>query len=223
MWNTDRIPLISPIAVQKRLPFPISEAEVSNFIGNFSLAPESLPVTRRTKYILHALIKELLIQEKISEKLTTFEIPDYIEAICATEIESCLIILDSIQLPDYCDITDKTKKVCATLLQIHPGKGQIEGTCRLDFGTTERQTIHLAAQKIIRIPTPSTQNLKIKISISTGNTAIKTEYPIEITPSSIGLVIDTRESDVLLKSSANEAKQFAIEWLQSFDVQTTDI
>jgi len=223
MWSTDRIPLISSVAIQKRLPFAISESEVSNFIGNFSLSPDALPVTKRTKYLLHALIKELLIQEKIIEKSTTYKIPEQLSLVCSSVVESCLVIFDSIQLPDYCNIVDNEGNNIATILQIHPLQGQIKGACELDFGTTERQIIHYTAQKLIRIPTPLSPKLKIKLSVLSGTTLIKTGLPIEITPSPVGLVIDTRESDVLLKSSAIRAKQLAVEWLQSFDVQTSDI
>lgn len=223
MWNPEKIALISSVAIQKRLPFAISESEISNFIGNFSLAPDVVPVTKRTKYLLHALVKELLIQEKIVADNGQYQIPELIEIISSSIVEQCLVALDSILLPDYCVIKDKSENTICTLLQIHPNNGTIQSTCTLDFGLTEKQIIHLTSQKLIRIPVPQTPHLEITLSVQQGLTGIKLDIPIEIRPSSVGLVIDTRESDILLKSSAIQAKQYAIEWLQSFDVQSSDI
>lgn len=223
MWNPQRIALISPLAIQKRLPFAISLEEVSNFIGNFSLSPEATPATNRTKYILHALIKELLIQEKISVAEGAFVIPDYILPICANETEACMIALDSILLPDICEIKNQNNIDLATLLQIHPVGGVVKGTVTLDFGLAEKQIIHITPQSLVRIPIPTTLRLKITLHLTEGKSTCPQGEPILLKNSPIGFIIDTRESDVLLKSDGVQAKNYAVQWLQSFDIPTSDI
>ena len=223
MWNQEKLPLVSATALQKRLPFAISIGEISNYIGNFSLSLSSIPTTNRSKYILHAIIKELLILEQISVKEDSFTIPEYIERTCANATESCMIALDGISLPDYCTIKGKKGELLATLIQIHPINHVVNGTCTLDFGLSEKQTIHLFPQMLIRVPTPISADLTLVIRINTGTSHCKTDQAISIEKSSLGLIIDTRESDVLLNSNPVRAKQFAIEWMQSFDIPTSDI
>lgn len=223
MENIDLLDRISTQAIQKRLPFAISLSEISNYIGNFSLAPNSVPITNRSKYIMQAIAKELLLFRKSAVTEEIFTIPDEIQSICANNAESTLIILDSILLPDLCVIQDKNKNRVATIIQIHPTKGELLGTCTLDFGLSEKQTIYIKSQTLIRIPIATTHTMTIQMQIINGTSSNPMNTPIEIGATQLGLIIDTREVDILIKSEINRAKQLSSEWLQSFDIPVNDI
>ncbi len=219
MWTPQEIAAISPIAIQKRIPFAISLSEISNYIGNYSLTPNGIPTTQRSKIILQAIIKEILIKQKKAESKEVCIIPPEITNIAASDEESVSICIDSIILPDICNIKKSSdSELLSTVLQIHPKNGSVRGICAVDFELTEKQVIHLSSQEIIKIPTPSENHLRLTLALTTGNTSIIQHKPFTIPRSKIGLIIDTRENDVLVRSSTEVSKKLSATWLESFDL-----
>ncbi len=219
MWTSQEIAAVSPIAIQKRLPFAISLNEISNYIGNYSLTPSGVPTTARSKYILQAIVKEILTAQQKIETKETCIIPEEICTVSASDDECCSICIDSMQLPDICNIK-KTKdgEILATLLQIHPENGAARGLCIIDFELTEKQVIHLSAQQLIKIPTPPQTQLHISLALTKGTTSIMQNKSFPIPRSKLGLIIDTRENDVLVRSSTEASKKLSAAWLESFDL-----
>ncbi len=221
MWDINKIADISPLAIQKRLPFAASTSEVHNFIGNFTLTPSALPTTIRSKFIMQALLKELLIAEKTNYAEGKVTIPEYIKRVSASPVESCLMMLDGTVLADYTLIQDNNKDI-AVSIQIHPSHESIAGTCTLDFGLNEKQSIHLKSQRLLHIPTPTAQSLHITLDIQQGITACRQNVALHIPHTPVGLIIDTRDNDILIKSTIEKSKEYILDWLQTFDITVSE-
>jgi hypothetical protein len=221
MWDINKIADISPLAIQKRLPFAASISEVHNFIGNFTLTPSALPTTIRSKFLMQALIKELLIVEKTVYKEGKVLVPDYIKRISASPVESCLMMLDGTVMSDYTVIQDNNEDI-AVCIQIHPHQQTITGTCSLDFGLNEKQSIHLKSQRLLHIPTPTAQPLHIILDIQQGITACRKNVALHIPYTPVGLIIDTRDNDILIKSTIEKSKEYILDWLQTFDITVSE-
>jgi hypothetical protein len=219
MWDPQQIQNITPMAIQKRIPFAHSLTDVSNFIGNFQLNPEMMPTNIRSKYIIQAIVRELTILEKITVVENNYILNEKILRYSTNIEEAILMTLDSIVFPDQCTLaTVNTKIPFCSLIQIHPIDRILRGVCILDFGLTEKQTIHLSPQKLIRIPVPEDSQLSIVTHVTHGRTTLDQDKPIHIPASSHGLVIDTRDPDILVQSSVIQAKALVSSWFDCFDI-----
>jgi hypothetical protein len=224
MWNTADLTTVSPLSVQKRIGFNIGYTEVANYIGNLTLAPQAIPTEQRSKYIVQAIIKELLTKEHTTINKQECLIPSDFERICATDLESVLMIIDSYVLPDLCLIKKETADLpLAIVMQIRPFHRKLKGVSIFDYGYTEKQTIHLSPQKLIHIPVGHQQELKVTLDVTIGETSLVQETPIPIPDSSLGLIIDTRDSDILIESSLQQARQLVSEWFESMDLQVSEM
>jgi hypothetical protein len=217
MWTINEIEPIQTEAVQKRIPFTIGSTEIANFIGNLLLVENFTPTTTRAKYILQAIIREVLINRKLVYKEKSIEVPAEIQKISANETEKMLITADSIKMPDICHLVQDNKKI-ATIVQIHPQQRIIKGICITDFGLDEKQTIHLGSQQIMRIPIPQSTELQITLALTQGFTLVPQRTPIVIPESVLGLIIDTRDSDILINSGVSQAKELISGWMKSLDL-----
>ncbi|MDQ3099453.1 MAG: hypothetical protein M3Q44_06940 [bacterium] len=223
MWTSQDIGAIAPIAIQKRIPFAISLSEISDYIGNYSLTPNGIPTTPRSKHIIQAIIKEILINQQRTESKEVCIIPPEINSVAASDDESLSICIDSIILPDICNIKKTADgEILATLVQIHPEKGAVRGICAVDFELTEKQVIHLTSQEIIKIPTPVKTKLAITLALTSGTTSLIQNKPLTIPHSKLGLIIDTRENDILVRSSTEISKKLSASWLESFDLMYSE-
>jgi hypothetical protein len=222
MWDPQDIKNISPTAIQKRIPFAHSITDISNFIGNFTLNPEIIPTTIRNKYIIQALIRELILLKKHIIMDSEFNLTPEILKYSTCDEESVLISMDSLQLPDVCTIVKDKESLC-TVIQLHPVNRILRGICIVDYGLTEKQTIYLDPQKLIRVPTVAQQDLKVIFSLTNGQTSRDQSKPLIVAPSKFGLIIDTRDGDVLVQSSVAQSKKFISSWYDCLDIPHTGI
>jgi predicted ribosome-associated RNA-binding protein Tma20 len=224
MWTAQELNSISPAAVQKRIGFTISNTEVGNYLGNLTLTPHAIPTELRSKHILHAITKEFISQTHPKVTETEFTVPEEIYELCATDIEAILIVLDSYTLPDLCVIKKQNEEQpLAIIMQIHPLERVLHGICVFDYGLTEKQTIHLAPQELVRIPVPQHTELLVSLTVTTGKTALAQHTPIPIINSTLGLLLDTRDSDILIESSLQQAREYVAEWLESLDIRNDEV
>jgi len=219
MWSNKELEYLQPESVQKRIPFAASRADVSNFIGNMSLNPNLIPTTLRSKYILQAITRELIISKKIKLTDKTVIIPEEITSICSSPKEMALLTLDSLKLPDFCDLKQSEKSdILATLIQIHPSSRIVKGLGIIDFELSEKQSIHFTSQQLILIPVPQLNTLTITIALTQGDTRVGQRIPIKIPKSILGLIIDTRDTDILINSQVASAKELVGSWMKSLDI-----
>lgn len=219
MWSLQEIESLLPTSVQKRLPFTYSATDISNFIGNLSITPEIIPTTLRNKFLIQAIVRETIIAKRTSEPSQECVVPQEIMKYATTPEEAILMTIDSIIFPDFCTIKQEgIEKPLCTVVQIHSIEKKLHGICVCDFGLTEKQTIHLESQKLIRIPVPQTHVLKIILTLSVGNSSVKQNIPIEIPNSMFGLMIDTRDPDILISSSLVQAKALVSSWFDTLDI-----
>jgi hypothetical protein len=225
MWTAQQLTTIAPTAVQKRIGFTTSLTEIANYIGNLTLAPRVIPSDPRSKQIMHAVVKEFLSQSHQHITESEFTIPEELYRICATDTEALLIILDSYTLPDLCIIKSHKQEntPLAVVMQIHPLKRDLAGVCVFDYGSTEKQTLHLAPQNLIKIPIPQRSNLQVTLAVTKGKTSLIQHQPIPILNSVYGLVIDTRDSDILIESSIPQARDLVASWLESMDLENQEL
>ncbi|MDQ3239685.1 MAG: hypothetical protein M3P33_04120, partial [bacterium] len=118
-----------------------------------------------------------------------------------------------------CTLTSGNQNIpLCTQIQLHPTDSKLKGVCICDYGLTEKQTIHLDAQKLIKIPIPLDSQIKITLHLSLGSTKLEQDTHITIPYSKYGLVIDTRDTEILIKSSIMQSKKLMSTWYDCFDI-----
>ena len=209
------------------LPFAVEPVTVENFLGNTTLYPKALPLSKRELFLYQAMIREIFRKVAAGEDLSfdqaaPVSIPDDIVKFARTEKEAVLLFLDGVAPAGIIDLLDLNQEKLATLVCFSCQSEKMEkiAEVKIDFGLSETQRLVLTSGDLVLVPAEKQQRVELLIScFAKAKIGKATKAKVITTTGLVGLVFDCRGRPFKGPDLTLSSRELLKKWQKAFGIE----